>query len=38
MLTGKDGITTDDKEIADVVNDYFINITKSLVLFMSRKN
>ena len=38
MLTGKDGITTDDKEIVDVVNDYFINITKSLVLFMSRKN
>ena len=38
MLTGKYGITTDDKEIADVVNDYFINITKSLVIFMSRKN
>ena len=38
MLTGKYGITTDDKEIVDVVNDYFINITKSLVIFMSRKN
>ena len=32
MLAEKNGTITDDKEIADVMNNYFINLTKSLGL------
>ena len=32
MLAEKHGITTDDIEIADLMNNYFINISKNLGL------
>ena len=32
ILAEKHGVITDDKEIADIMNEYFINITKSVRL------